>query len=124
MLKSKGILILTFIAVLIWGSALNAQEIDVSGDWQFTMVTQRGEMNSDMTIVQEGSKITVTMTGRRGGESTGEGTISGDKIEWTISRSTPRGDFTMTYKGTVEGNTMTGEIQRGDRTMEWKATKK
>ena len=124
MLKPNVMPLLTFFAILVLGAALNAQEIDVSGDWEFSMTTQRGDMTSDMTIVQDGGKITVTMTGGRGGESTGEGTISGNKIEWTISRSTPRGDFTMTYKGTVEGNTMTGELVRGERTMEWKATKK
>lgn len=115
---------LTCIAILFLGAALHAQEIDVSGDWEFTMTTQRGEMTSNMTIVQDGGKITVTMEGRGGGENTGEGTISGNNIEWTISRSTPRGDMTMTYKGTVAGNTITGELTRGDRTMEWKATKK
>ena len=55
---------LAFFAILILGSALNAQEIDVSGDWEFAMTTQRGEMKSNMTIVQNGGKITVTMEGR------------------------------------------------------------
>lgn len=122
MLKANVILI--SFAILVLGTALSAQEIDVSGDWELTMTTQRGDMTSSMAIVQDGGKVTVTMAGRGGGENTGEGTISGNKIEWTITRSTPRGDFTMTYKGTVDGNTMTGEIDRGERTIEWTATKK
>lgn len=122
MLKANVILI--SLAILVLGTALSAQEIDISGDWELTMTTQRGEMTSSMSIVQDSGKITVTMEGRGGGENTGEGTISGNKVEWTITRSTPRGDFTMTYKGTVDGNTMTGEIERGERTIEWTAAKK
>jgi hypothetical protein len=49
----------------------------------------------------------------------------GSEIEWTITRSTPRGEFTMTYTGKIEGDTMSGEVQMGDfGSSEWKAKKK
>jgi hypothetical protein len=100
-----------------------AQE-NVSGEWDFTMTTPRGEMTSTAKFVQEGEKLTVTMISPRG-ESTGTGTIKGADIEWTVTRETPRGQITITYKGKVEGNTMKGEAQMGDfGTAEWKATKK
>lgn len=104
---------------------LAAQNADVSGDWQLTMQTPRGEMTMDMSIVQDGEKITVTMAGMRGGEATGEGTIKGNAIEWTITRSTQRGEFTSVYKGTVEGDTMSGTVEMGTfGTQEWTAKKK
>lgn len=111
-------LVLTGLAVIsIWA-------VDVSGEWEMTSQSPRGEMTRTITIVQDGEKITVTMPGRQGQELTGEGTIIDNKIEWTINRSTPRGDFTMNYKGTVDGNTMSGEIEMGDRgSMEWTAKK-
>jgi len=101
-----------------------AQTADVSGTWDITVNSSRGERTNPMTIVQDGEKITVTITSQRG-ESTGEGTIKGNAIEWSITRTTPRGEFTMVYKGTVEGDTMSGEAQMGDfGSMEWKAVKK
>lgn len=102
-----------------------AQEsVNVSGEWDLTVNTPRGEMASVAKFVQEGEKLTVTVTSPRG-ESTGTGTIKGADIEWTITRETPRGQFTIVYKGKVEGNTMKGEAQMGDfGTSEWKATKK
>lgn len=121
MKKMCSILALLAFAAL----GLAAQNADVAGDWQLTLQTPRGERSMDMSIVQEGEKITVTMRGMRGGESTGEGTIKGNAIEWSITRSTPRGEFTSSYKGTVEGDTMSGTVEMGNfGTMEWTATKK
>ncbi len=104
--------------------SLSAQDVNVTGDWEITITTPRGERTQDINFKQEGEKLTVTMQGRRG-EVTGEGTVKGNEIEWTITRSTPRGEFTMTYTGKIEGDTMSGEVQIGDfGPGEWKAKKK
>ena len=99
---------------------------DVSGTWEFTMQSPRGEdMTSDITIEQDGEKIKVTMQGFRGDEMEGEGTVKENKIEWIVNISTQRGDFSITYKGTVEGDTMSGTAEMGDfGSMEWTAKKK
>jgi len=116
--------VFTFIILALLIFSLNAQEVDVTGDWELTMETRRGEMTRDINFVQEGENLTVTMEGR-GGEVTGEGTIKGNDIEWTITRSTPRGEMTMTYTGKVDGDTMSGEVQLGDfGSATWKAVRK
>lgn len=116
--------VFTFIIFALLIFSLNAQEVDVTGDWELTMETRRGEMTRDINFVQEGENLTVTMEGR-GGEVTGEGTIKGNDIEWTITRSTPRGEMTMTYTGKVDGDTMSGEVQLGDfGSATWKAVRK
>jgi len=102
----------------------HAQEVNVSGEWEFTMQTPRGEMTQTAKFVQEGEKITVTMISPRG-ESTGQGTVKGNAIEWSITRTTQRGEMTIVYKGTVEGTSMSGTAEMGDfGTMEWTAKKK
>ena len=113
------------IACFVLFPFLHAENVDVSGNWELTMQSPRREFASDVTFVQEGDKLTVTMEGMRGGgEVTGEGTITGSTIEWSVTRETPRGEFTMTYTGTVSGNTMSGEVQMMNRTIEWTANKK
>lgn len=103
---------------------LIAQEVNVPGDWEMTMEMRGREMTRNLHIDQDGEIITVTMEGRMG-EITGEGTIKGNKIEWSVTRSTQRGDMTMAYSGTVEGDTMSGEVQMGDfGSTEWTAKKK
>ena len=100
--------------------------VDVSGTWEMTREGRDGPMTSDFTIEQDGSKIKVTMPGRQGGEMVGEGTIEGNTLQWTITRETQRGEFVMEYKGTVDGDSMSGTmiIVQMDREMEWTAKKK
>ena len=123
----KCLSILAVSLILVSALALEAHAADVSGEWEMTSVSQRGEMTRTITIVQEGEKITVTMPGRRGGDPvTAEGTITGDQIQWTVTRETPRGEMTTTYEGTVSGDSMSGTMEMGGRgmTMEWTAKKK
>lgn len=116
------------IAVLLTVAALAA---DVSGTWVMSTAGRDGQMmERDITIVQEGNKIKVTMPmpGPPGGEPrepiVGEGTVEGNSIQWKVVMETPRGEFTMEYKGTVDGDTMKGTTMRRDQEVEWTAKKK
>ncbi|MGB7296446.1 MAG: hypothetical protein WBC70_12735 [Candidatus Aminicenantales bacterium] len=122
--KARNIIFASLLLLAPLTLCLAQEAVDVSGEWDLTMNTPRGEMTQTAKFVQEGETITVTMIGERG-ESSGTGTIKGAEIEWTVTRDTPRGQFTITYKGKVEGDTMKGEAQMGDfGSAEWKATKK
>jgi hypothetical protein len=124
MSKTKSIVFAALLVLAPLSLCFAQETADVSGEWDLTMTTPRGEMTQTAKFVQEGEKITVTMTSQRG-ESTGTGTIKGADIEWTVTRETPRGTFTITYKGKVEGTSMSGQAQMGDfGTMDWKGTKK
>lgn len=122
MSKTRSIFALSILFLLV--VSLNALEADVTGDWEITITTQRGERTLSMHIDQEGEKITVTMEGMRGGEMKGEGTVKGNEIEWTVTMETQRGEFSISYSGKIEGDTMSGESQMRDRTIEWTAKKK
>jgi len=122
---AKKTSILTLGILVLTGLTLYALSIDVSGTWEITTQSPRGERSSEMTIEQDGDNIKVTMTGMRGNKMQGEGTVKDSKIEWTVSISTQRGDFTISYRGSVEGNTMSGQAEMGDfGTMDWTAKKK
>jgi hypothetical protein len=82
----------------------------------------RGERTSTLNFVQDGTKLSVTSKSDRD-ESTGTGTVTGDEIEWSITRETPMGQMTMTYKGKVDGDMMSGEVKRMDTTTPWTATR-
>ncbi len=121
----KHIIILSAALLFLAGSAL-ALDQDVAGEWEFTSEGRQGPQTQTIKIEQDGEKITVTMEGRMG-EATGEGTIKDNKIEWKITRETPRGEFVQTYTGTVDGDAMSGEMQMsmGNRpASEWTAKKK
>lgn len=119
----RNIIIFSAALLLLAGSAL-AQ--DVSGEWEITSEGRQGPRTQTIKIEQDGEKITVTMEGRMG-EVTGEGTIKDNKIEWKITRTMRDMEMTITYTGTVDGDTMSGEMEMsmGDRgPSEWTAKKK
>ena len=117
--------IFTFCILVLLAVPLSAQEVDVTGDWEMTLTTPRGERTRDIHFEQEGEKLTVTWESFRGEEITAEGTVKGNEIEWSVSRSTPRGEFKATYKGKIEGDTISGEVRMGDRgPFEWTAKRK
>ena len=101
----------------------SAADLNVSGKWKVTTTTPRGERTSEMTFLQEGEKLTVTSQNRRGEEVKSSGTVKGNEISWTTKFETPRGEMTVKHTGKVEGDTMSGTIELGSRTGEWKAEK-
>ncbi len=119
------------LTIILAVGALSAQTVpgkpaDIGGTWEMTTSgTPQGDMTADLTIVQEGDKIKTTMAGPQGFEMTGEGTVKGQEVEWAVVISTPQGDFTLTYKGKVDGETMSGEVLAGDfGSFPWTAKKK
>jgi hypothetical protein len=91
-----------------------AKPVSVGGVWELTTQTPQGDMTADATFVQENDKIKFSMAGPQGFEMVGEGTVKGPEVEWTVTISMAQGEFALTYKGKVEGETMTGEVIAGD----------
>jgi len=122
-MKKVTLAALAILAVL----SLAAWAVDVSGTWELSSPGRDGTMMTrDITIVQEGNKIKVTLPpGPRGGDPiTVEGTIEGNAVAWKVVRQTQQGEMIIDYKGTVEGDSMKGTMSRGDQNIEWTAKKK
>ena len=145
----RRIYLLSLFLLPLFMLSLNAEELDVSGDWELEIETPRGKMTRLAKFTQEGEKLTVIMKGIRreaagrdsmrerqrpmmGGKGRGpqgevkaKGSVKGDEIEWSVTRDTPRGKMTTTYKGKVSGDTMSGEVQFGNfGSFKWKAARK
>jgi hypothetical protein len=130
-MKKSMILLL---ALLTTGILVLAAAVNVTGTWTMTAETQRGPRTQDITFNQDGEKLAVSMMmpGRGGAEPTevkGEGTVKGNDIEFKITRTTQRGEFTTTYKGKIVDDnnmTITSESSMGGQAMtqEWKAVRK
>ena len=55
------------------------------------------------------------------GEVTFEGTVKGNKINFTVKGQTPRGEVVIEYSGTADGDTMKGTRQGPRGSTEWTA---
>ena len=97
-------------------------DVDVTGKWNLTTTTPRGDRTQEAEFVQEGEELTVISEDRDGNWVESKGTVKGNEITWSLDRETPRGKLTLTYTGKVEGDTMQGAVQFGDfGSGEWKA---
>jgi len=95
--------------LLLWGGVVMAQEepAKVAGAWEMSSEGPRGTMTQTLTIQQDGGTIKGTLKGQRG-ESPIEGSVTGNKVNFTVKHETPRGTFTTEYTGTVDGDSMMG----------------
>ena len=92
----------------------------VAGTWEMTFAGPRGTRTQTLKIQQDGSTIKGTITGRRG-ESPLEGSVTGNKISFAVTRETPNGTFKLEYAGTVDGDSMKGTVHSERFDGEWTA---
>ena len=95
---------------------------NVAGGWQFSVETPRGTMAQTLTLQQDGGTIKGTLKGERG-EAPLEGTVDGNKINFTVKRETPNGTFTLEYAGTVDGDSMAGTVHSQRFDGKWTASR-
>ncbi len=113
--------ICAFAFVLAFATVAGAQATKVAGKWDMTVEGgQRGPQNSTLTLIQDGGKLTGTMTGGRG-DTPITGTVDGNKVTITVTRTTPNGDVTSTYAGTIDGDSMKGTVHMGQNDRNWTA---
>lgn len=101
---------------------------DVTGNWELTTTTKKGERKSTFEFVQDGDKLTAVMKRKKSNDLKGTGTVKGDKIEWAMTRKSKKGDTIFKYTGVVEGDTMKGELavekdKRERKPLQWTAKK-
>lgn len=109
------------------GAALAAEapaRVDVTGTWVSISEGRDGQTRTnELTLSQEGAKLTGKTSGFRGGEGTeiSDGKVDGKTVSFKVTRTFQDRSFTMNYQGTLEGDsTIKGTTSgtRGDQTFE------
>jgi len=110
--------------VLVAGAAAQS-DVNVTGEWAFTVETPQGSGTPTFTFKQEGEKLTGNYKGQFG-EAPLTGTVKGGEIKFTIKISAQGQELMITYTGKIEskdsmkGTAVLGEI--GEAT--WTAKRK
>jgi len=97
---------------LLAPAQIGAQGTNVSGEWAFTVTTDQGGGNPAITFKQDGEKLTGNYNGQLGAAEL-TGTVKGSAIEFTFTIDVQGQNAPVTYKGTVEKNTMKGTLDIG-----------
>jgi len=93
------------VCVLI-GAAVAA---DITGAWQFSLVTPTTKGSPSFEFKQDGENLTGNYSGKFG-KAPLSGTVKGDQVEFSFQAPNATGKFL--YKGTIEGaGSMKGDFE-------------
>jgi hypothetical protein len=101
------------LAILLFVLTTAFADADVAGNWRVEFVVPNGEMAVNMTINQDGAKLSGRVV-NEDGEFPLEGSVTGDRltITWVVPEQGAQMPITM--KGTVEGEYITGTARLGN----------
>jgi hypothetical protein len=74
---------------------------DLTGKWDFAVVTENGTGTPTVTFKQEGEKLSGTYSSRMLGERTLTGSVKGDSLKFTLSNTASPDAVTMTFAGVI-----------------------
>jgi autotransporter translocation and assembly factor TamB len=103
-----------FAATLFLGAAvasLAADAVDVSGMWQFTIQDTGRVFTPSFDLKQQGDQLTGTYKNSQG-DNPASGSVKGNEVTLNAQITGRDGEKrTVTYVGTVNGDTMTGKME-------------
>jgi len=105
----SGITIAVFVAFIAVTSGSAQNKADVSGKWLFQVQTGAGSGSPTMEFKQDGDKLTGHYSGQLG-EADLKGTVKGNTIEFSFSTETQGFHLESTYSGTIDEDTMKGNV--------------
>ncbi len=112
---------------LLAGSALAA---DISGQWKWMMQGRNGSIEAHATLALKDGVLTGTVSGRMGDAPIGDASFKDGKVHFTVTREFNGNTIVIKYDGQLEGDTITGTIERpgfnehdAPMILEWKATR-
>lgn len=104
--------------------AQKEKPVDVTGTWESTIESPQGTLTSVATYKQDGETLTGTHVGQAG-ELPLKGTVKGNVITYQITVDMGGQQLTITYSGTVEGDTISGTAEFGGMgSATWTVTRK
>ena len=101
--------VLILIAAVLASAPVAAQGTNVTGDWMFNVTTDQGGGTPTITFKQDGEKLTGKYNGQLGVADL-TGTVKGTDIQFSFTVDVQGQQAPVTYKGTVEKNTMKGTL--------------
>jgi hypothetical protein len=98
----------------IQGAAGQADKVDVTGTWAFTVLSDAGTGTPTVTLKQDGEKLTGHYSSMLVGEADLKGTVKGQAIEFTVTADVGGMAIEFKFIGTIENkDSMKGKLDTG-----------
>lgn len=85
----------------------------VGGTWDLTVTSPQGENRANMTVTQSGATLEGTMATEVGTVQVTDGRVTGQRVTFTITVPISGQTTIIVFRGTVDGNRMTGTADLG-----------
>jgi hypothetical protein len=97
------------------GGAAGGETVAAAGTWSITTNSPQGATQGTLTLQQDGTGLTGTMTSDMlGSLPVRDGQLTGKRISWSVSVSFGGNSMRLTYTGEIDGNRMQGNVAAGD----------
>jgi hypothetical protein len=110
-------------AVALLAAPFAVAQSGVAGAWKMTFQTDQGAIDSDMTLKQDGQKVTGTLVSPQG-EAPIEGSFNEGKLVLSLTVDAQGQVLTITFDGVLEKDTLKGNVDFGGfGSATWSATR-
>jgi len=97
--------------LFVTAAAAQAGRVDVTGTWEFTVLSEAGTGMPTVTFKQDGEKLTGHYSSMLVGEADLTGSVKGQTIEFTVRADLGGMPLEFKFTGTVEGrDSMKGKL--------------
>lgn len=101
----------TLLLTLAAASGAQAQAVNISGTWTFSVTTEAGTTTPTVTIVHEGNELTGRYVSDQLGEADFTGTVEGSTFRFSFPVDMQGTAVTVVYAGTIESaESLTGTL--------------
>ncbi len=97
--------------------------LDISGKWKAVVDSSMGAMDMTIEFIQDGSNITGSFTSEMGKWDITDGVLSGNELTFSISANIMGESMAMEFSGTVDEESLEGDISVQGENAKLKATK-
>lgn len=81
----------------------------VDGSFNITVYTPMGPQRSKVTFKTAGNALSGTSENPMAGVTAFAGTVNGNEVQWAENVNTPMGPLKIDFKGTVDGDKISGQ---------------
>jgi hypothetical protein len=114
-MKSYQKLFAAFLAVCFMTVAAFAADASPAGTWKWTQQGRNGATEASAKLEFKDGKLTGTIAGPQGDTAIGDGKVEGGNISFTVTREFNDMKMVTKYSGKLEGDKITGSIERPGR---------
>src|SRR5215471_17989572 len=100
------------VCALILSASATAQSPDVTGDWDVTINSPQGARTVQISLKQDGEKLTGKIKSQRG-ETPLDGEVKGKEIKFKYTVKFQDQDLVISMSGNVDGDAMKGDADFG-----------